>query len=800
MKWFILLILFISFLKIGISGNIYEADPSIKGTVLDTEGAPLEFATVAVFKAETGALVTGGITDESGRFSISIEEGNYFIEVDFLSFEKYKTEVFEVGKKAYKIADPIQMSLAAEQLEGVEITEKASYVKLELDKKVFVVGSDLSNTGGNAADILKNVPSVEVDVEGNVSLRGSENVRILIDGKPSGLTGIGDNDALRHLQGNMVEKVEVITNPSAKYDAEGEAGIINLVLKKDKRKGFNGSFELGAGYPHNYSASYNINYRKDWYNLFTSFGLNFRESPGKGFSNQVFTFPDTTFAYNSTREHTRGGMGTNLRLGSDIFISPLNTLTLAFIYSYANEDNEAKVVYTDLNSNGDVINESTRIDNENEIDQNIELDLRYEKKFKQKDQVLTADLRWNQGDDTEKSNITETSTISIFDIIQRSSNVEDQRNYNIQIDYVHPFSKDMKLEIGTKAGLRRIINDYLVEEQNTSEQWEILEDFNNEFRYDENIYAAYVSFSDKIKRFNYKLGTRLEFSDITTDLIESEEKNVKEYVDFFPSAHFSYEFPKMHTVQLSYSRRISRPGFRWLLPFFSFSNSRNFYSGNPNLNPEYTNSVEAGYLKRFKKGSLLFNVYYRKQEQVIQRFTTADSLGNTTTFPINAGEQDDIGFEVNLTYQFADWWRINAFGTFYSFDLAGSYNGQELTSSGSTAMLRGNSNFSIKNKVDLQTSFSYRAPRESIQGRSKSSYSIDLGASMDLFKNNGTLTLSARDIFNTRKRRSVTQGTDFQTTSEFQWRSRQVDLTLIYRINQKKSRASRGNRMDEGDF
>jgi outer membrane receptor protein involved in Fe transport len=320
----------------------------------------------------------------------------------------------------------------------------------------------------------------------------------------------------------------------------------------------------------------------------------------------------------------------------------------------------------------------------------------------------------------------------------------------------------------------------------TGDTWFVLNDFDNHFLYTENIYAAYLIMGNEKKRFGYQGGLRAELSDITTELAQTNDINPRRYVDLFPSIHLSYRVDSTNTVQASYSRRLARPRFRELLPFYGFSDSRSFFSGNPDLDPEFTHSFELGHLKYFVKGSVLSSVYYRLRNGVIERITVVDSSGFTHIFPINLSTQHAVGLEFSGNYDLAPWWRATGSFNFYRAITDGSYDGEDLHSDAYSWSAKASSRWTIKKKLDVQVAFDYNAPSETTQGRSLAMYALDGGISTDFLSGNGTVTLSGRDLLNTRKRRWITQSATYYSETEFQWRSREVTLTFIYRLNQKK--------------
>lgn len=402
-------------------------------------------------------------------------------------------------------------------------------------------------------------------------------------------------------------------------------------------------------------------------------------------------------------------------------------------------------------------------------------------------------------EDSEGSDLSQLSDdSSVIPIYQQTENDEDERNFLFQSDYIHPIGEEGKFETGVRITNRVINNDYRVQVREEGESFSVVDSLNNNFVYNEAIYAAYLMYGNKIGSFSYQAGLRAEYSDIGTELKKTNEENDRDYLNLFPSVHLGYEINDLHTVQLTYSRRLSRPRFRSLLPFSNFSDNRNFYRGNPNLDPEYTDSYEAGYLMYGNKGSFLSSVYYRHRTGVIERISVADDQGVTTRLPVNLSVQDAYGLEINISYRPFKWWNINADANFYRAITSGSYEGQSLNADTYTWNARGNTKFAIDSKTDVQLSARYRAPRVEPQGTRKSIFSMDISAARDVFKGNGTISLSVRDVFNSRRYRSTTEGQYFYQESDFQWRSRQILVSFTYRLNQKKSRGSGGGR--EGGF
>ena len=645
-------------------------------------GTPLEFATISLFSLGDSTLVTGGLTDELGKFSIEAKAGRYFALAEYIGFESIYIDVI-MDREAVRAAGgkvdlgTIRMASDAEMLEEVEVRAEKSETQFSLDKKVFNVGKDLANRGGSAEDILDNVPSVSVDIDGAVSLRGSAGVRILIDGKPSGLAGSGGGSALKSLPANLIDQVEVITNPSSRYEAEGSSGIINIILKKDKRGGFNGALDGSVGTPEQYGLGANLNYRKGNLNWFLNYGINKRTRPGSGSSYQERYFDNApTSISDQARESNRLGINNSVRFGADYYFNEKEFLTGAFSLRKGNDDNLSTVTYKDYEGSiSNLIRNSVRTDNAKATDTNMNYSLSYRKEYTSRNHTL--DISFQYRDDTEDqtsiffeeiNNTNEPNTT----LNQRSANIEGQENMVFQVDFKKPLKgKDHKFELGMRSGLRGIKNKYQVEQQVDS-QWETISNLTNDFNYDEDIHAVYTQYGNRFGDFSMQLGLRGEYADITTELIQTSETNNRDNFRVFPSMFLNYELSEGNALQLSYSSRIRRPRFWDLNPFFTFSDNRNFFSGNPNLLPELSDSYEFGYLRIWEKATINAAVFYRHTTDKIQRLQQVNADGTTLRQPQNLAIEDNIGLDLNFSYNGIKDLRISGNANFFNNKVDGS--------------------------------------------------------------------------------------------------------------------------------
>lgn len=772
----------------------------LSGKVIDNTGEALPYVAVALFNTSDSSYVKGAASDLDGNFNIELPNGNYYAKLSFLSFENKIIPNISISNKNVALKT-IKLTPSALSLDEFQVVEEKKIMEMDLDKRVFNVDKDITNQGKDATEILGNVPSVNVDIDGNVSLRGSENVRILINGKPSGLTGMSTSQALKQLQGNQIEKIEVITNPSSRYDAEGEVGIINIIMKKDKRNGINGSVNADLGFPSNFGGGFNLSMKQNKTSVFFGYGINYRESPGNNRSFQQFNYPDTSFSYKSNSQTDRENLNHNFRAGGTYDFNDYNSITVSGSYNVGDANNRMELNYSDFN-NLDVATQSVnRLEIEDKDLSSYDASFNYRKTFKQKDRLFTIDAQRSEAKDFEKSSIKQTNTVVLEEnLTQKVFNNEKSKNWLFQTDYVHPI-KEGKFETGLKSTLREVTNPFAVEQfDDVNLQWNILPDFNNDMVYNEDIYAAYMMFGNKIKKFSYQLGVRGEYSDVKTELKTTNEVNKRDYFNLFPSTHFSYELKKENSLQLSYSKRINRPRHWFLLPFFSFTDSRNVFTGNPNLDPELSDSYEVGHLKYWKKGSLLSSIYYRYTTDVITRIIVSDLQGNTERKPVNLGTKDAFGIEFSGSYEIQKWWNLQGSFNFFREIQEGQLNNQNFDSDTYAWSTRLNSKWTLMKKLGIQASFNYNAPQNSVQGEDKANYSLDAGFSFDVLKGNGTITFNGSDVFNTRKRRSISFGDNFISESEQQWRSRYFRLSFTYRINQKKKPENFKNKDFEGGF
>jgi len=809
MKKFIILIV-ISIFTININAtNISLLEKvSITGKVIDSETKqPLEYATI-VIKSLDNKIITGGITDANGEFDIQISKGTYHISIEFISFKTKTFTNYEINGNTD--LGTISLEIDAETLNEVEIIAEKSTVEIRLDKKIYNVGKDMTVKGGTASDVLDNVPSVSVDVEGNVSLRGNENVRILVNGKPSGLVGLSGTDALRQLPADAIEKVEVITSPSARYDAEGTAGILNIILRKGKAQGFNGSVTATAGNPDNFGGSVNLNYRTNKANYFTSTGYNYRNAPGNSKNNTTYFDQngDISSYRNEQREYDRENKNFNTRFGVEYFLTDKASITGTVLYRKSNGDDVSTNVSEELDLNNTLNRIYERVETEGEDDETTEYSFNYTQNFKTDGHKLIVDFQYGKSTENSNAYISDYDTFPTFieNNPERNSTDEESKDILIKADYVLPIGENAQFEFGVKADLNELNTDYLVEDfdENTNQFYNNT-NFSNTLNFDQDVYAIYSQFGKKVNKFSYLLGLRMETTDRKINLIQTNEVFNKKFTEFFPTINLGLEFNDSESLTLGYSKRLRRPRSWFLNPFESRTSETYIRTGNINLDPTYTNSFDLGYLKRWEKFTLNSSIYYQhavNNIEMVQTEETRDIDGVPTLViigsPINLSSQDRYGFEFTANYNPYKWWRITNSFNFFKSITDGEYNNISYDSEDVSWFTRLESRITLPGKIDWQTSGFYMGPSEGAQSKRDGMFSVNLAFSKDIFKENGTLSLNVSDLFNTRKRKATNYSPTTESVGEFQWRKRQILLNFTYRFNQKKKRERPQNGYDGG--
>ena len=779
----------------------------VSGKIIEIEtNLPLEYATITFFSKVENKMKGGGITDPDGNFSISIPQGTYDVSVEYFSFENITK--LNVNFNQDTNLGTLKMNSDLQALDAVDIIAEKTTVEIKLDKKIYNVGRDLTVRGGSVSDVLDNVPSVSVDIEGNVALRGNGNVRILINGKPSGLVGLNSTDALRQLPADAIEKVEIITSPSARYDAEGTAGILNIILRRSKILGLNGAIIINSGYPNQLGASGNINYRTGDINVFNNSGYSYRKSPGSsGVETEFFNTeydedgiliqdsPNTFRNEYRTFERIRKGFNSNT--GVEWYITPTTSLTTAFLASKSNNSNESFNRAETLDLTGAVISESVRYDPETETDQTTQFSVNFDKQFHgNSEHRLTFDFQLENSSEDEGSIIYNEGIAA-----ERVRTIEDQKRVLIQSDFTLPINDKTRFEGGYNGRFSTNNTAYSLE---FAEDDSFILDTNisNVLVYKENVNAVYTQYGSKVKdKFSFLLGLRMEATNITISQLSSNEYTNSNYIGLFPTVNLGYEFSENQNLTIGYNRRISRPRSRFLNPFPSRSSATNLFQGNPNISPSYSNGVDIGYLNTLEKITLNTSLYYNHATDVFTYISedtgdevviNGESVPVIRRGPINLAEDDRLGFEFTLTYRPSKKWNMNANFNLYRSAVKGNYKGLSYDSENLGWFVRLNNKYTLPKNIEWQTRLSYSGPTVDAINRREGIFSSNMAFSKDLFKEKASITLNINDLFNTQRRNLESTTPTFYSDGYYRWRVRSYSLSFTYRFNQAKKRSKQG--------
>ncbi len=776
----------------------------ITGTVVDKDtGKPLEYATVVLKRVRDPEQVTGAITDLNGAFEVETSPGMFNISVEYISYLSYKKERQLI--RSSTDLGTISLALDVAKLDEVEVVAERTTVELRLDKKIYNVGKDLTVRGGTVSDVLDNVPSVSVDVEGNVQLRGNDDVRILINGKPSAITGLNSTEALRQLPAESIERVEVITSPSARYDAEGSGGIINIILRRSKLQGLNGALTVNGGYPYSAGINGNINYRTGNINIFTNTGYNYRERPGNSLNDTDFFDASGNFtnALREEREFDRIRKGLNANFGIEWYVNETASITQSIFIRDSDNSSETTNDFFQTNVSG-TTRSGFRFDPETETDETFQYAFNFDKQFNgDSEHQLTFAFQYETSDEVEESLIIQNG----FDS-ESVRTAEDQRRVFLQTDYVLPLGKSGQFEIGYRGDFNTLNTDYDVVFISPTEEELGVTNPSNVLDYKETINAVYTQYGNSFKRFSFLAGLRYEATRLIINQLETNDFNRNNFDGLFPTLNLNLEMDEKESFQLGYNRRIRRPRSFFLNPFPSRSSPTNLFQGNPNLTPSFSNQVDLGYLKRWEKLTFNGSIYFQRATDVIS-FITEDT-GEDTFFdgeivsilrrtPVNLARNDRYGFDVTFNYRPTRKWNLNTNVNLFNLITRGDFNNQNFDAENLSWFIRLNNKITLPGSVDWQTRIFYRGPTENAQTRNQGIFSLDFAFSKDFFKEKASLAFNVSDIFNSRRRVSETVTPFFESDSEFQWRVRSFNLAFTYRFNQKKKRSGERQRDYGGD-
>ncbi|HEX5555780.1 MAG TPA: TonB-dependent receptor [Chitinophagaceae bacterium] len=711
------------------------------------------YATVGVLHAKDSSVVAGVLSGENGDFTIAqLPFGQFILRVNYLGYNPVYHSFSITPKNASQDLGNFKLSPSTSLLKTVNVTANKPAYSMSIDKKVFDVSKSLTSVGGDATDVLKEVPSVNVDIDGNVTLRNGSPT-IFVDGKRTTLT-------LDQIPAESIAKIEVITNPSAKYDAEGMSGIINIVLKKNRKPGINGSLRAGGDTRGGFNGGGNLNIYQSPFNLTMSYFLNDRKGPSSGTTTRHNIFDDSWLDQHTTGK--RDGLFQIGRIGLDYFLDNRNTLSVEGSLGGGNF-NSSQVLNSNYLNSGKTADSSSIANTNSKFAFNFYSgDLGYKHNFKKDGHTLTADLNLrkstNPANGSYQSQSYDNTGKPMAGAIRQKNNTNGSSTYFVgQLDYVNPLTENAKLEAGLKTSVRNSNSTYDVFDLKAGDY--VPNDYlSSDYRFDEDIYAGYVQFSDQLNKFGYQLGLRAEQYSYS-GAVPSQGLTFKPESDklgLYPSVFLTYKFTDMDQVQVNYSRRVDRPNFWQRIPYTNFSDPLNLRRGNPDLKPEYTNSFELSYNKIIGQSNFMTTLYFRNTDNNITTYTEPynNSKDTLISYAINAKTNNSYGAEFTLQTQLTNWWNITANLNLFQTNISANVKSQDFSNSKFSGFAKLNSDMKLPADFSLQLSGNYNAPVATPQGTMKNFGSIDVGVKKDLFKKKASLTLSLSDVLNTRERES----------------------------------------------
>jgi len=788
--------------KVEISGLIVSYDG----------GQPLEYGTIVLQNTENPNIVTGGITDKKGRFSIKLSSGIYNLNVEYLGYKTFSLE----NQKILKTTNigTIKLIMDSQQLDNIELIAEKTTVELKLDKKTYNVGNDLTLAGGNASDALSNVPSVSIDPDGSISLRGNNNVKILINGKPSTISGVSI-DALKEMPATLIEKIEVITNPSSKYSSSGTAGILNIILRKNKKSGLNGSITASIRKAKSNKISANISLKRKNINIFSNINLVDTERLGTSFFENVFydELDNVSSAENESRLMDRKTKSFSTNFGVELFIDETSSVTNAINYSKINGDNYTTLNITNYDLNQTPIINRNRNTLEDSFDEDISYSISYKKKINDKGHKLDADYQFSRGYDIEDRSIKEFLKNDLNDINSSMVITDDKQiNQLLQANYMFPFGEknNSTLEIGYRGTFDDYNIDYLEGAISNSIFYRDSK-YSNNLIYNQKVNAGYLHFKRGFKNFSFSTGIRAEHTNLKVNLTNLNREDRSDYLDWFPSLFLKYDLSTKEKISINYTRRLSRPSAGSLNPFPNRVSKSNLFHGNPELTPMYTNSYEFNYINKWSKITFNSSIFYAKTTDPVYfvniengdlyNIDDPNSPGNTITIPViakvkmNLAKENRYGIDLTATYVPKKYWRfsINSYLYYQYIDSEYSYTNifdERITKKFNIDQVRCvasfNSKIPLPYKIGFHTNFYYIGANNNSETKTKSLNRLNLSISKKFMENRASITLGVRDVFNNFQRYSQTHLSNSKSKNILKSDMRYISATINYKFNQKK--------------
>ncbi|MDD2562620.1 MAG: outer membrane beta-barrel family protein [Salinivirgaceae bacterium] len=769
----------------------------IRGSIIESTGNhAVEYASIVLYRQKDSSMVGGTITDVEGKYEIELSRpGQYTMIVQFIGFEKYTLNGIMVNPQNPTVnLKPITINPSAIMLQETVISDRRNEIIYKIDRKVIQVAGNPNAVGNSAVEVLEATPGIEVDDEGNVLLRGSENFTVLINGKPSVLSG---NDALQQIPASSIESIELITNPSARYDPDGLTGIVNVILKEEQKAGINGLIDVSVGNRDQYNGSLILNYRKSTHSITVGYDFNQRTHGG------LSTAERNTYINNDTIQRTENGdryrrrSGHNFRLGYDVNLTKKTSFGINGLYRTANNksyfENEQTIIRSSTQNIENQITKSDGYGSNNNYDVNATLLHKFDNDGHELQVMATMN-----GNNFSSQNRNYHETLPYWDIKEWFDTSKTVENYQtIQIDYSKPLGL-IKFETGLKSRFRDVDFSTI----DTLNPFQTPGSGNNHFLYNDAIHAAYIMGSSKIEEWEFQLGLRAEYFKIETHQISNELKNTKEDIALFPTLHISRSVGN-NKFMAGYSRRVNRPHIRFINPYEEFNDAYNVSSGNPDLDPEYSHSVEGNYLRYFGKSTAGATIFYRQTDNSISRvrrlYNTTENTGIMLNTFDNLNKQASLGIEANFRHSVTNWLQVDGNYSFFQYRLRGETNGENIDTESLNHNFRLNTIWRLGKNITLTGNGMYYSPSATAQGTRGSFFMTGFSYRHKVLDQRGTITLTVRNPIGKFKWDFKSKGTNFDDHFTRQPYTPTIMLGFNYRLNDGIKKGRNGGERTE-DF
>ncbi len=775
-----------------------QASYKLTGKTTDKTGSPIPFATVSLWIAGQASAYKATNTNDIGEYTIAqIEQGSYTLKVEMMSFATQEMALTFDAQTLPTTYQNITLSEGTKELKEVTLEAKKEFIQVTADETIVRPDANPTTQGGTATDVLQQVPSVQVDANGNITMRGGR-PNVTINGRMSGMGDMrrgGGMNPLDQINAEDIESISISNNPSARFDAEGGGGLIDIRLKRDKQLGTHGMVSIGGGFPRG-RAMWNtrLNHRAKKWNVFAGYGGRIDNRLGTGDVERKTFLPNQNLRQLLDQAQVTGNSGNNhnLRTGADYYFSDKTTIGIegTFGYRYGNGDDMTRSNFINDFTTNAIDSLTRQLTYSTNISQTIEYNAVFRHEFKKAKQELTATFSQTFADDISDNNLQIQHLRADFSNLQNPTDRRtDNDNKNIitnaQIDFSTPHGKKGVFETGIKITARELNTAAYVENFSYAlNNWEKDARISNTFAFTENVQAGYLAYRNSLGKWDYSTGLRLENVQMRGNVVGIENtKFSKDFFNLFPTARISYNINQDQFVKISFARRITRPNFGDLNPFVDISNPLNYRTGNPNINPEFAYNFELGYNRVWDKFTFSPSIFYRLRTDIVQRIALLNpETSITTSMPENIGRGNVYGIELTGSGKLTKWWDLNLNYSFFQNDIIADQVGRGVNSSVNSWTARVNNNFTFWTNARLTMNLFYNSPSVIAQGRTLPVFGMGLGFQKPFWDKKASIGVNIRDMLYTMRFGSEIQGANFNQTSFIQRDTRVIMANFRYRF------------------